>query len=104
MALHLVPMIRFGIIKMLLLIQLIAFIELVCASTKSKPHGHKGVLEPYNGKPIPFSVSADQEKKLSKGESVILSFVISASLYRDLLRSCGMRGWASQAGVLSFKM
>ena len=45
-------------------------VSLVYASTKSKPHGHTGVLEAYDGKLIPFKVTGDQEKKLAKGESV----------------------------------
>lgn len=42
----------------------------LCAS-KNKPHGHQGALDHYNGKPIPFKVTAEQEKKLSSGEPVI---------------------------------
>ena len=42
----------------------------LCAS-KDKPHGHKGALDHYNGKPIPFEITADQHKKLAGGDPVI---------------------------------
>lgn len=32
--------------------------------------GHKGALEPYDGKPIPFKVTKDQQEKLAKGDCV----------------------------------
>ena len=52
----------------LLLLALV--VALVTASSKDKPHGHKGVLEAYNGQLLPFKATSDQEKKLSKGENV----------------------------------
>jgi hypothetical protein len=67
--------------------QLIIFLialTLVGASTKKKPHGHKGVLEPFDGKPIPFKVTRDQETKLAKGETVS-HFFLFKSRYFSLL-------------------
>jgi hypothetical protein len=43
--------------------------SVICGS-KSKPHGHKGVLEAYSGKPILFKISSDQSKKLDGGQPV----------------------------------
>ena len=51
------------------------FIVLVNAASKKKPHGHKGVLDAYNGKPIPFKVTGDQSKKLDKGDAVSINLV-----------------------------
>lgn len=54
-------------------------LKIVSASSKDKPHGHKGVLEPYTGKLLPFKVSGDQNKKLEKGQPVsVYSYEISA--------------------------
>ena len=47
------------------------FVYSVLGSSKNKPHGHNGALDHYDGKPIPFKVTADQEKKLASGEPVI---------------------------------
>jgi hypothetical protein len=44
------------------------------AASKTKPHGHQGVLEPYDGKPIPLNLTPDQLKKLDSGEAVCLYF------------------------------
>lgn len=45
---------------------------LVCAqgASKDKPHGHKGILEVYNGKPLPIQLDATQKARLDKGEAV----------------------------------
>ena len=50
-------------------------VVVVIGSSNKKPHGHKGVLEVYNGKPIPFKVTSDQNKKLEKGEAVSLTLL-----------------------------
>lgn len=42
----------------------------IYASNKDKPHGHKGSLEAYNGKPLPMKLTQDQITKLNKGEAV----------------------------------
>ena len=52
------------------LLCLFCSLVLVASSSKDKPHGHKGVLEPYTGKLLPFKVSGDQSKKLDKGQPV----------------------------------
>lgn len=52
-------------------ILLVLFVAGINAGSKSKPHGHQGVLEPYDGKPLPLKLTADQEKKLEKGEAVL---------------------------------
>ena len=43
------------------------------ASDKNKPHGHKGVLEVYSGKPLPCKPTGEQQKKLDKGEPVMFN-------------------------------
>jgi hypothetical protein len=48
----------------------ILFLPLVWSASKDKVHGHAGVLEPFDGKPLPWNISPEQEKKLSIGESV----------------------------------
>jgi ribosome-associated toxin RatA of RatAB toxin-antitoxin module len=45
-----------------------AFIAL--AGSVSKPHVHNGVLEPYDGKPLPLHLTVDQLSQLEKGEAV----------------------------------
>jgi len=64
---------------MLSLLCLLLVLAVVSASSKKKPHGHKGVLEVYNGKQIPFKVTGDQNKKLDKGEAVCLSILHSTT-------------------------
>lgn len=49
----------------------LTFSPVAWAGTKSKPHGHQGALEPYNGKPLPLKLTSDQAKKLEKGEAVV---------------------------------
>lgn len=39
-------------------------------ASDKKPHGHQGALEPYNGKPLPLTLTAEQKKKLDKGDTV----------------------------------
>lgn len=36
----------------------------------NKPHGHQGVLEPYDGSIIPMKITKEQEVKLDKGEHI----------------------------------
>jgi len=60
------------------------FISLIClnivyGATKSKKHGHDGVLEIYDGKPIPYTVSDEQAKKLDKGDPVTFNERIGKS-------------------------
>ena len=53
------------------IIFLSVFVSAVISGSKSKPHGHQGVLEAYTGKPLPFKITADQSKKLDSGEPVL---------------------------------
>lgn len=43
---------------------------LAMAGSKTKPHVHQGVIEPYDGKPLPLHLTTDQLSKLDKGEAV----------------------------------
>lgn len=54
-----------------IIINLLFIISYVSAASDKKRHSHNGVLEPYDGKPIPFSVSSDQESKLNNGQPVV---------------------------------
>jgi len=56
----------------ILLICLLMPLLILCAS-KNKPHGHKGILEAFDGKPLPLNLSPEEDKKLNCGETV--SFV-----------------------------
>ena len=56
---------------------LILCVILVNGASKKKPHGHKGVLDAYNGKPIPSKVTSDQNKKLDKGDAVSIIYILS---------------------------
>lgn len=49
------------------------------AATKDKRHGHNGVLESYNGKQIPFTVTNEQSSRLEKGLSVTFNERIGKS-------------------------
>jgi hypothetical protein len=53
----------------------LVLLTIVYAANKDKPHGHKGVISPFNGKPLPIKLTKDQEKKLEKDEPVSLPFV-----------------------------
>jgi len=59
----------------MILILFVCLVALSCvnAATKKNPHGHTGVLEPYDGKPIPTKVTKDQSKKLDKNEPVLFT-------------------------------
>jgi len=50
-------------------ILLLAASRIQCAS-KDKPHGHTGILEPYDGKPLPVVLTKEQMVQLDKGEAV----------------------------------
>jgi hypothetical protein len=47
-----------------------SLVSIAFCGSKNKPHGHKGVLEAYTGKPISFKISPEQNKKLDSGEPV----------------------------------
>ena len=55
---------------LLFAIFLATFASLVSAGNKNKPHGHNGTLAHYDGKPIPFKVTGEQNKKLEQGQPV----------------------------------
>lgn len=46
--------------------------HLVEAGTKSKPHAHTGVLEAYDGRHIPYSITVEQNQKLESGHPVCI--------------------------------
>jgi hypothetical protein len=58
----------FHIITALFLLSALGFVS---AGTKSKPHAHPSVLERFDGKHIPYSISAEQEAKLLAGHPVM---------------------------------
>lgn len=59
-----------GYLFLLLLVVIISTAE---GASKNKPHGHKGALEPYTGRPLPVTLTADQKKKLDNGEAVVFN-------------------------------
>ncbi len=63
------PLILAQMIALYLISTLSLFI-LALGANKNKPHGHQGVLTPYDGKPLPLNLTPEQKKKLDKGESV----------------------------------
>mmetsp|Transcript_31820 Transcript_31820/g.53690 ORF Transcript_31820/g.53690 Transcript_31820/m.53690 type:complete len:290 (-) Transcript_31820:1361-2230(-) len=56
-------------ILLLLLVALFVVPDALAAS-KDKPHGHQGVLKPYDGTPLPLKITSSQSSKLDKGDSV----------------------------------
>ena len=52
------------------IILLVTYASLVSAGNKNKPHGHNGTLAHYDGKPLPFKVTGEQNKKLEQGQPV----------------------------------
>jgi hypothetical protein len=61
--------------QLLILLALVLALQcsVILAADKSKPHGHKGVLEAYTGKPLPCKPTGEQSKKLDKGEAVMVT-------------------------------
>lgn len=59
-------------LKNVVIILLSMLVSTVMSGSKNKPHGHTGVLDHYDGKLLPFKISADQSKKLDSGEPVRL--------------------------------
>jgi len=68
-----------GALARLALAVTLVFLGLVQAADKNKPHGHKGVLEPYSGKPLPCKPTGEQSKKLDKGEPVMITETVGKS-------------------------
>ena len=40
------------------------------AGSKAKPHPHKGILEPFDGSHVPYSITPEQNKQLLEGKPV----------------------------------
>lgn len=57
------------IIQSIGIVLLLAVSRIHCSS-KDKPHGHTGLLEPYNGKPLSMVLTKEQIVQLDKGEAV----------------------------------
>lgn len=52
---------------------ILSIVGLANAASKDKPHSHQGVLEPFNGKHISYSITKEQDKKLVDGHPVVLN-------------------------------
>lgn len=61
------------IVNAKLLLFLGVLVSTVLCASKDKPHGHKGALDHYNGKPIDFKITEEQNKKLATGQPVRLN-------------------------------
>lgn len=48
----------------------VTFFSSAAASSETQPHGHKGILRPFDGKPLLLSLTKDEEAKLAQGNSV----------------------------------
>ena len=42
----------------------------VLCSSNIKPHSHQGILQPYDGKPLPVHLTDEQKIKLDHGDPV----------------------------------
>lgn len=79
------------------------------AGSKSKPHVHQGVIEPYDGKPLPIHLTQEQELKLEKGEAVRDSLFtpININFYNlialESYRWSITNEWVNPAGELYYK-
>ena len=45
----------------------------IFAASKTKPHTHNGLLEPYDGKHIPYSLTKEQNDLLNSGKPVTIN-------------------------------
>lgn len=54
----------------LVVVLLALSVVVVYGGSKSRPHNHQGILEPYTGRPLPQHITAEQSAKLDKGEPV----------------------------------
>jgi hypothetical protein len=43
------------------------------SASKNKPHSHQGMLQPYDGKHISYTLTPEQNKKLNAGEPVVIN-------------------------------
>ena len=65
-------LIKMPSLKNFFAIILSVLVSTVMSGSKNKPHGHTGVLDHYDGKLLPFKITAEQSKKLDSGEPVRL--------------------------------
>jgi hypothetical protein len=65
-----------SLFHILAILSLLGLLDLAAAGTKSKPHGHPSVLERFDGKHIPYSISAEQEAKLLAGHPVVTKYYV----------------------------
>jgi hypothetical protein len=56
----------------LLVIIALGLFDVVLCASRNKPHSHQGVLQPYDGRPLPQRVTPQQQVELEKGEAVRL--------------------------------
>ena len=57
-------------LKYVVILLLSIIVSTVMCASKNKPHGHTGVLDHFDGKPLPYKLSGEQSKKLDNGEPV----------------------------------
>jgi hypothetical protein len=60
------------------------FSPICFAGTKSKPHHHQGVLQPYDGKHIAYKITLEDEAKLESGQPVLYLLLALESYDWDL--------------------
>jgi hypothetical protein len=73
----------------------------VLSSDANKPHAHRGVLTPYSGKPIPYSITAEQSAKLAKQEPVVVHDVVGKGGRAMVIQDIVSRLPCPRAPVLS---
>ena len=56
--------------KFAILIAVMLLMSMCDAGSKDKPHPLDPVLTPYDGKHIPYSITAEQSEELKAGKSV----------------------------------
>lgn len=57
----------------LIVLSLFLYFTTAYAASKSKPHSHNGVLTPYDGKQISYTLTKDQQKKMDAGLPIIIN-------------------------------
>jgi hypothetical protein len=55
--------------------------SIVESAASDKPHSHNGLLEPYDGKPLPLVVDLQQSHKLDKGDPVLHLVTLSCAAF-----------------------
>ena len=79
---NLIPLVEKEYLKIMISIAQVALIIVVVAfhfntskaSSDKKPHGHQGILTPFDGKQIPYSLTEEESKLLDSGKPVIALF------------------------------